>query len=66
MNAFIFAQACEEYEMGLTVMLRAARCKFTLIFHSLFLNYSSLAETNPTKIKILRDVVIIYYSILVF
>jgi hypothetical protein len=35
MNAFIFAQACEEYEIGLNVMLQAARGQFSFLFLSL-------------------------------
>ncbi|CAF0922286.1 unnamed protein product [Rotaria sp. Silwood1] len=45
MNAFMFARACEEYEIGLDVMLRVAR-----------------TETDPTKIKILRNMIIHYLN----
>ncbi|CAF3711691.1 unnamed protein product [Rotaria sordida] len=45
MNAFMFAQACEEYEIGLDVMLRVAR-----------------TETDPTKIKVLRNVISHYLN----
>ena len=55
MHAFRFTQACEEYEMGLNVMLKAARGKF-LQFLS-FTHLHHLAEANPAKIKILHDVV---------
>ncbi|UJR36282.1 hypothetical protein I4U23_029012 [Adineta vaga] len=44
-NAFRFAQACEEYETGLSVM-----------FHV------SQMETDPTKKKILRDVITHFLS----
>jgi len=42
---FQFARACEEYEIGLNVMLQAAR-----------------AQTDPTKIKILRDMISHYLT----
>jgi hypothetical protein len=37
MNAFRFAQACEEYETGLTVMLRVARSKLRFSFYFIIL-----------------------------
>lgn len=55
MHAFRFAQACEEYEIGLNVMLQAARGKFFQFL--LFTHLHHLAETNPAKVKILHDVV---------
>jgi hypothetical protein len=57
MNAFRFAQACEEYETGLTVMLRVARSKLRFVVYLIILTFSSIDKTDPTQIKILRQVV---------
>jgi hypothetical protein len=57
MNAFRFAQACEEYETGLTVMLRVARSKLRFFVYLIILTFSSIDKTDPTQIKILREVV---------
>lgn len=61
MHAFRFAQACEEYEIGLTVMLQAARG--TSLSFSSFSHLHSLAESNPSKVKILHNMVKDFHSL---
>ena len=53
MDAFRFVQACEEYEIGLSVMLQAARGKILSMFFSFFTtfissgNQSDKSENSP-------------------
>ena len=61
MNVHRYGQACDEYQMGLSVMLRARKSQFTFTHFMRKTVNIFIAETDPDKSKILHNVVSILF-----